>query len=154
MLEAVSIPVPEGAREGVVTLEPWRNPSHQELGLQRNTASARPFVRLPWGFRGSYHLISQPLHPPLSCRASHWVNQPETLGQVSSGGAENGFVGKGRQMEKPPTWRKEEVKEAKRQEKTAAKAAGYFLGKEEEGWGKNSSVKQRCFPGERDFSMF
>lgn len=30
--EAVSIPLPEGAREGVMTLETQRNPFHQELG--------------------------------------------------------------------------------------------------------------------------
>lgn len=56
-------------------------------------------------------------------------------------------------MEKSLTWRKEEVDEQGDREEMAAKAAGYFLGKEEEGRGKNSSVKQRCFLGKRDLSM-
>lgn len=56
-------------------------------------------------------------------------------------------------MEKSLTWRKEEVDEQGDREEMAAKAAGYFLGKEEEGRGKNSSVKRRCFLGKRDLSM-
>lgn len=42
-----------------------------------------------------------------------WVNQPETAGRGSPGGAENGSVGRGGQVEKTPTWRKEEVKRGK-----------------------------------------
>ena len=38
------------------------------------------------------------------------VNQPETAGQGSPGGVENGSVGTGGQVEKTPTWGKEEVK--------------------------------------------
>ena len=145
MLEAVSILVPEGAREGVVTLEPWRNPSHQELGLPRNTASTRAFMRLPWRVRGSPHLIPQPSHPPVSCHASHWVNQPETPEQRSPRGAENGSVERGRQMEKPSTWRKEEVRGKETVRKWQIAHQAIFWGKKKRDEGRTAVSSKGVF---------
>lgn len=62
------------------------------------------------------------------------VNQPETAGQGSPGGVENGSVGTGGQVEK--NTHLGEGGSKKRQgdsEEMAARAVGYFLGKEEEG---------------------
>ena len=72
-----------------------------------------------------------PSDTPVSSCTSLWVNQPEPWEQGSSGGAENGPVGRRRQMEKPATWRKEEIKERGDSEEVAVKAAGCFLGKED-----------------------
>lgn len=79
-------------------------------------------------------LHSTALTPSSLLSCLHWVNQPETTGQGSPGGAENGSVGTGGQVEK--NTHLGEGGSKKRQgdsEEMAAGAVGYFLGKEEEG---------------------
>ena len=78
-------------------------------------------------------LHSTPLTPTSLLSCLHLVNQPETAGQGSPGGAENGSVGRGGQVEKTHLGEGGSKKRQGDSEEMVAKAAGYFLGKEEEG---------------------